>query len=120
MNLYLDDNSDDLVLAALLRKAGHAVGRPVDFGLAGASDARHLEQAIRIGLVVLTADREDFRDLHGLVRTSGGSHSGILVVRYDNDPKRDMKPKHIVAAIGKLERSGVSIVNQIAVLNQWR
>jgi hypothetical protein len=30
MNLYLDDNIDDLLLAALLVKAGHTVIRPVD------------------------------------------------------------------------------------------
>jgi hypothetical protein len=44
----------------------------------------------------------------------------ILVVLYDNDPTRDMKPKHIVAAVGKLERSGISCVSEIVVLNQWR
>jgi len=86
----------------------------------GASDARHLEYAIRQGLTGLTSDLRDFRELHQLVLTAGGSHPGILVVRYDNDPKRDMKPKHIVAAIAKLARSGAPVVNQFIVLNQWR
>jgi hypothetical protein len=120
MNLYLDDNSDDLLLANLLRKAGHAVARPADAGLSGADDARHLAHAIRTAFVVLTADREDYHSLHELVLTSGGGHPGILVVRYDNDPSRDMRPKHSVTAVGKLERAGVVIRNQVVVLNHWR
>lgn len=120
MNIYLDDNRTDKSLTGLLRKVGHLVVIPADAGLSGRSDACHLEYAIRHRLAVLTADRRDFADLHQLVLTAGGSHPGILVVRYDNDPKHDMKPKHIVAAIAKLETSGMSIVNEIVVLNQWR
>ena len=120
MNLYLDDNRAGAALAALLQKAGHQVVLPADVQLAGASDARHLAFAIRNGLVVLTADRIDFWELHDLVCASGGSHPGILVVRYDNDAKKDMKPKHVVTAVGKLEQSGLVLTDQIVVLNQWR
>jgi predicted nuclease of predicted toxin-antitoxin system len=120
MNLYLDDNIDDHTLAALLRKAKHTVVRPADAALAGRSDALHLEYAIRSGLVALTSDAEDFNDLSRLVLTSGGNHSGILIVRYDNDPTRDMKPKHIISAIAKLERAAVALVNQVVILNHWR
>ena len=120
MNIYLDDNRADRKLAGLLGKAGHAVILPSTVGLAGVSDARHLEHAIRNGFAVLTADREDFWELHQLVLTSGGTHPGILVVRYENDPKRDMKPKHIVTAVGKLASSGMVTTNQVVVLNQWR
>ena len=49
-----------------------------------------------------------------------GHHSGILVVRQDNDPKRDMKPQHIVRAIRKLEQAGVDPTSQVIVLNHWR
>jgi hypothetical protein len=31
-----------------------------------------------------------------------------------------MVPKHIVAALHKLEKSGLSLVNQLIVLNHWR
>jgi hypothetical protein len=31
-----------------------------------------------------------------------------------------MKPKHTVVAIHRLEQSGLVIVNEIVVLNQWR
>lgn len=120
MKVYLDENFTDRILAGQLRKAGHTVVQPADAGLRGASDARHFEYAIREGLILLTKDREDFRDLHQLVMTSGGSHPGVLVVAYENDAARDMKSKHIVAAIGKLERSGVPLTGQIAILNQWR
>jgi hypothetical protein len=101
-------------------QAGHTVVVPADTGCRGASDARHFQYAISARRVVLTADREDFRELPELVLVSGASHPGALVVRYDNDPKRDMKPKHTVVAIHRLEQSGLVIVNEIVVLNQWR
>jgi hypothetical protein len=31
-----------------------------------------------------------------------------------------MRAKHIVKAIGKLERSGMTLVDQVIILNQWR
>jgi predicted nuclease of predicted toxin-antitoxin system len=120
MNLYLDDNFADKTLAVLLRKAGHSTQRPADVVLISASDALQLEHAIRGGLVVLTKDTNDFTDLHQLVQTSGGSHPGILVLHDSNDAKRDMKSKDVVTAIGKLERSGMAVVNQVIVLNFWR
>jgi hypothetical protein len=40
--------------------------------------------------------------------------------RNENDPKRDMQAKHITAAIDKLVRSGISVSNQLVVLNHWR
>jgi predicted nuclease of predicted toxin-antitoxin system len=120
MRLYLDDNILDQRLASLLQKAGHQVWLSNQMGMAGRSDPRHLELAIQQGLVLLTCDHVDFFDLHDLVRTSGGSHSGILTVRLDNDPKRDMKPRAIIRAIAKLEASGVPIANEFHVLNHWR
>jgi predicted nuclease of predicted toxin-antitoxin system len=120
MRLYLDDNILDKRLASLLQKAGHQVLLSNQMGMAGRSDPRHLELTIQQNLVLLTCDHDDFVDLHELIRASGGTHSGILTVRFDNDPKRDMKPRAIVAAIRKLETSGIPIANQLHVLNQWR
>ena len=120
MNLYLDDNLSSAALAGMLRLAGHQVTRPADAQLIGASDARHLEFAIHSGLTVLTADREDFRELHDLVRASGGTHPVIVLVRFENDPKRDMRPRHIVTAIAKLEKAAYPIAGEVVVLNQWR
>ncbi len=120
MRLYLDDNITGRPLVSLLRKAGHAVVVPGEVGLTGATDPRHFVAAIESDLVLLTHDRKDFRDLHDLVVASGGGHSGVLIVRADNDPTRDMTPRGITTAIGKLEASGVSLVNQVYVLNHWR
>lgn len=120
MMIYLDDNLAARALAGMLRKAGHSVCRPTDLGLMGASDARHLERSIREKLVLLTKDRDDFYELHELVLTSGGQHPGLIVVHFANDPRRDMRPGHIVMAIGKLERSGLQLTNEWVILNQWR
>ncbi len=120
MKIYLDDNFSDRTLAALLTKAGHGVVRPADVGLTSATDIRHLEHAVRESLVVLTADRRDFPDLHRLIMTTGGNHPGILIVRYDNDPKRDMKAQHIVRAIRNLEQAGFDTTSQLIILNHWR
>ena len=59
-------------------------------------------------------------ELHHLVLTAAGTYPGLLVVRYDNDPTRDMKPKDIVSAIRKLEQSGLDTTNQLITLNRWR
>ena len=120
MKIYLDDNFADRTLAEKLRRAGHTVFRPADFGIRGASDARHLRQAIEEHLVTLTKDRQDFHELHQLVLVSGGHHPGVIVVRYANDAKRDMKAKHIVAALGRLESSGLPLADEYVILNHWR
>jgi predicted nuclease of predicted toxin-antitoxin system len=120
MKIYLDDNLADPSFAALLTKGGHSAVCPSDVGMAGATDPRHLEFAIKEGFVLLTCDNKDFKDLHDLLQTAGGTHHGILVVRFDNDPKHDMKPKHMVAAIKKLEQSGLDLTNQLVILNHWR
>lgn len=120
MRLYLDDNTADQMLVRLLQKVGHTVVCPTDCGLDGASDARHFEHAIRQGLVVLTFDASDFGDLHQLIVTAGGSHPGVLILRRDNNPKRDMDPKQIISAMGKLQRATISLLTQCIVLNHWR
>ena len=60
MNLYLDDNSVKASLGNQLRRAGHQVTLPADFGLAGASDPRHMASCTTHGLVLLTRDHDDF------------------------------------------------------------
>jgi hypothetical protein len=118
MNLYLDDDSAKGLLAVLLRKAGHRVVLPSDVGLAGASDPRH--HAVQQDLVLLSKNYKDFLDLHDLVRATRGQHAGLLVVRSDNDPSRDMKDRDIVRAIANLERTGVPTANEFRILNHWR
>ena len=120
MNLYLDDNSAKGSLINLLRRAGHQVALPSDFGLSGSPDARHLASCAGQWHVLLTRDHDDFLDLHDLVRATHGRHAGILVVRADNDPARDMKDRDIIRALAHLEAARVPIENEFQILNHWR
>jgi hypothetical protein len=120
MNLYLDDDSYKRALVALLTKAAHTVVVPADVGLTGRPDPVHLCYALAHGRALLTKNYRDFPHLHDLVLGCGGHHSGILMVRQDNDPSRDMSDPDIVKAIGKLERAGYVVADQLVVLNHWR
>jgi predicted nuclease of predicted toxin-antitoxin system len=120
MKLHLDDNLASASLASHLRNAGHVAVLPSDIGTAGFSDAQHLAKAANSAAVSLTADHEDFLDLHLLVQATGGRHPGILVVRRDNDASRDMKDRDVVRAIANLEAASVPIENELHVLNHWR
>jgi hypothetical protein len=119
MNLYLDDHSAGAVLVAMLRRAGHQVSVPADLAMVGASDARHLASCAMQGPALVTRDYDDFFDLHDLVQATQGRHRGILVVRADNDPSRDMKDRDI-RAIANLEAAQMAIENEFHVLNHWR
>jgi hypothetical protein len=48
---------------------------------------------------------------------SAGHHGGILIVRFDNDPRHNLTDRGIATAISKLESSRVSIRDRIHVLN---
>lgn len=120
MNLYFDDDSVKKPLIARLHKSGHTVVQPADAALSGASDTRHLLHAIQQGLLLLTKNHDDFRDLHLLIQVAGGRHPGVLTVRADNDPTRDMKDGEIVRALRKLEQSGMPLANEFHILNHWR
>ena len=88
MNLYLDDDTAARRLVALLSNAGHVVVVPVDVDLSGAPDTRHFIHAMQQALVLMTRNHDDFLDLHGVVQTAHGTHPGVLIVRFDNDPTR--------------------------------
>lgn len=120
MNLYLDEDTADRRLVARLSNAGHRVVTPTDVQLSGASDARHLIYTIQHSLVLITRNHDDFFDLHEVVLTAQGMHSGILIIRLDNDPTRDMTLRQIVTAIANLESAGIPLANQAYILNHWR
>ena len=120
MNLYLDDNSAKPSLLNMLRRAGHQVAVPSDFGMSGSSDPRHLASCAQQRLALITRDYDDFLDLHDLVQATQGRHAGLLVVRADNDPSRDMKDRDIVRALVNLEHARVPIANDFHILNHWR
>jgi hypothetical protein len=120
MKLYLDDDSVAAVLVALLRRAGHDVRIPADAGIGGEDDPVHFTHAVLQDRVLLSHNHRDFKQLHNLVVAVQGHHPGILVVRKDNDPKRDLTMQGIVRALAKLLASGTPIADEYHVLNHWR
>jgi predicted nuclease of predicted toxin-antitoxin system len=120
MKLYLDDSGASTLLARLLRNAGHDVQVPADVQLTGEDDPVHMAHAIDEGRVCLTEDHDDFGKLHHLILRAQGHHPGVLAIRRDNNPKRDLKPGGVVRAIAKLLAAGVPIADNFHVLNQWR
>jgi len=121
MRLYIDDDSVDPGLLRLLRRDGHDVKVPTDVGLAGQSDQVHLAHAIRQGRAILTRNYRDFEALHELVVfAASGHHVGILVVRFDSNPRNNMSSGAIARAVGNLENAAVSIADSYFELNHWQ
>lgn len=120
MRVYLDEDLASALLTTLLERAGHDVAVPASAGLLGRSDAVQLTYAIEDSRVSLSRNYEDFEELHLLLRQAQGHHFGIVVVRQENNPTRDLTSKGIAAAIRKLDSAGVPIANEYIVLNQWR
>jgi hypothetical protein len=120
MKVYLDDDIASSLLAALLRKAGHDVRLPGEANLGGRRDSDHIAYAIREGRVCISRNYADFESLHKLVHDAGGHHYGILVVRRDNNPRRNLKPRDVVRAIANLTAAGVPLADQYIVLNAWK
>lgn len=120
MKSYLDDDSTNDLLVRLLRKEGHDVAIPDDVGNQGKKDPAHFMHAIREGSVLLTHNHDDYQLLHELVRLVGGHHPGVLVVRRDQDIKRDLRPAGIVRAIRKLLAAAAPVADELNVLNHWR
>jgi predicted nuclease of predicted toxin-antitoxin system len=120
MKLLIDENMSSRRLAARLQAAGHDVVLADDVGLLSAPDPRVLTWAVGQDRPVLTQDHEDFTDLHDLIMACGGHHPGLLVVRFDADPRNNLTERGIATAMKSLESSGVPIPDQIHVLNHWR
>jgi predicted nuclease of predicted toxin-antitoxin system len=107
-------------LALRMRAAGHDVVLATDVGLTSVSDARVMVWAVGQSLPVMTRDHGDFADLHDLISAVGGHHPGILVVRFDNDPRHNLTERAIATALSNLESSGIALADAIHVLNHWR
>jgi hypothetical protein len=88
--------------------------------LSGDYDPVHLWHAAMNGRAIITGNHEDFENLHVLVVDLQGHHFGVLIVRKDNDPTRDLKPAGIVRALRNLLAANVPIADQFIVLNHWR
>lgn len=120
MRLYLDENCARPLLVRLLKKAGHDVQVPADVGLGGKADAIQMTQAVNDQRVCLTENYADFENLHGLILACQGHHLGILVVRRDNNPKKDLSEADVVRSIANLVAAGAPIADQYIILNHWR
>lgn len=120
MNLYLDDDSIAVKLTRILRNAGHDLLLPADLGLSGVDDSVHLAHAVRHGRIMFSMNHDDFQNLHDLVLVTGGVHPGILIVRKDNDPTRDMSHRGIVVALKNLEAANFPLRGEFVILNHWR
>lgn len=117
MMLYLDDDFAEALLVTLLRQVGHDVQIPADVGLVGEYDSVHLTHAIREDRALLSRNHDDFENLHDLIMQVQGHYPGLLIVRRDNDPARDLKPSGIVRALRKLLTASVPICDQFHILN---
>ena len=120
MRLYLDDELASPHLAQRLRNAGHDVQLPADVGMTGKDDSVHLAYAVGQDRILLSRNYTDFENLHDLVVAVQGHHPGILVVRQDNNPRRDLTARGVVRAIANLLAAGVPVADQYIILNQWR
>lgn len=72
------------------------------------------------GRLLLTRNYKDFYKLHRLILRATGHHPGILIVRQDNDRKRDLTVQGIVRAIRNLLAARVPLADTYHILNQWR
>jgi len=104
------------------QRAGHDVEVPSDVGLVGRSDAVHLRYSINSRRSLLSGNHNDFREFHDLIDMASGTHAGILIVRRDNDRRRGLTPRGIIAAISHLLAAGVPVENEFIILNlnHWR
>lgn len=119
MRLYLDDDMVSFALIQALKVASHEVSLPNGAGLSGASDPEHLTYALKQRIALLTRNYKDYEVLHNLVMASGGHHSGVLLLREDNDRKRDLKPHEIAQVLGKIEAI-YPVADQCLIVNHWR
>ena len=115
LKLLIDEDSLELLLVTLLRKAGHDVITVNEVGLSGQSDRVVFDYACRQKRLLLTRNYDDFQSLH----EANPIHPGICVVYGDANPSKQMSFKAIVKALANLEASGLPLANQFIALNHW-
>ena len=120
MRVYLDDDLGSDALIAFLSHAAHQVYSPRALETRGAADEEHLDYAAAHEMVLLTANAEDFIDLHHQWMAQHREHHGILIVYRENNRARDMSFRQIAEALSNVEQSGVPLANAFHNLNFWR
>ena len=103
-----------------MRQAGFDVLTAAEANTLEKSDAVQLAHAIGEQRVLITGNHDDFEDLHDLVLIAGGHHTGILIVRRDNDPTRDLSLRGIARAVENVLRVMPDLRDEFQVLNHWR
>lgn len=121
LRLYLDDCANHHRLRELLISPPHShdVETPFDAQIVGCDDDVHLAYARDHNRILITKNPADFIALHDADRR----HPGICVVYQDNQPS-DMTAADVVEAIGNLiaayAESGLTLAEQVHILNNWR
>ena len=68
----------------------------------------------------MTRNVADFQELHRLHLEKGGHHPGLLFRYFDNNPRKDLSPAGVVAAIDRLVASGLPFEDECHNLNHWK
>ena len=115
LRLLIDEDTQDARLVSVLRMAGHDVLTVNEAGLPGQADSAVLAYAFQDNRIVLTMNCRDFLELHN----AGGSHSGIVGIYKDRDPRKNMAFAAIAAALTNLTASGWDFAGRFVALNAW-
>src|SRR4051812_7737476 len=107
-------------ISRMLMSAGHDVQSSGTAGMLGEEDAVQFAQAIRMQRIIFTGNHDDFERLHKLIIAAEGHHPGVVAIRRENNPPRDLTLRGIANALGKLAASGLKLESEFFVLNQWR
>lgn len=113
IKIYLDDNLDNDYLKNILRNFGFEVISPREIKMRHKKDEEHLKYAIINQALVLTKDK-GFKKLHNKI-----NHRGIIIIRQENNLKKDMKENKIVKALKNIEALKLKLENNLIYLNQF-
>lgn len=104
LSLLIDEDSQDRILVAKLKEAGHDVVTAKDAGLLGQPDSAVLAHAVASKRAVMTRNCDDFCSEAAALKRAGRHHHGILLRYEKNDPEKDMSYDDIVRAVGNIDR----------------
>lgn len=116
LELFVDEDTQAVVLVQKLREAGHDVLTVGEAGYSGRADPDVLAHAVDQQRVLLTRNCNDFRELHG----TGILHAGIIAIYQHAEISKNLSYSDIVGALVNLEATGLSLSGQFLVLNQYK
>ncbi len=113
IKVYLDDNLDNDDLITALRKEGFKVISPRDIGMRHKKDEDHLKCAVFNDAILISYDLDFQKLAHKII------HKGIIIIRRNNNSKKDMSSKRIVKALKNIETLHLILENKLYYLNQF-